>query len=482
MKYREFIVLVCIMLLSFVVRLYRINNPVADWHSWRQADTSAVSRNFIRHGFDLLHPTYDDISNVQTGVDNPKGYRFVEFPVFNLFQAGFFKLTGLWTLEIWGRLITIGSSCLTVLFIFLLGRKYANLRVGIAASLFFALDPYSIYYGRTILPDPSMSMAALSSVYFFARYLDEKKENHSSLISALLAVVSMAVSLLLKPFAIFFFLPILWIIGDRYRLKGFLQWNFWVIGIASLLPLIFWRVWMMQYPEGIPSNLWLLNGGNIRFTGSYFYWIFARRISELLLGWWGIGIVLMGVLHTKLRGYGFFLSFVIATLLYVTIVARGNVQHDYYQIPIVPTLAFMFGLGVDFMLHSAKYTNKYASYAVLGISSIFLCVFGWYQVRDFFNINNPSIMIAGAAVDQLTPQDAKVIAPLDGDTSFLYQTKRKGWPSFEHSLAEMVKLGADYLVLVNPKPEDQGIGKEYKIVANTKEYILFDLRERIKKE
>ena len=35
-----------ILLVGLLLRLYRFDNPIADWHSWRQADTSAVSRNF----------------------------------------------------------------------------------------------------------------------------------------------------------------------------------------------------------------------------------------------------------------------------------------------------------------------------------------------------------------------------------------------------------------------------------------------------
>ena len=81
MKKLEICLLLFIILGAFIVRLYRFNGPVADWHSWRQADTSAVSRNFAKYGFDLLHPKFEDISNVASGLDNPKGYRFVEFPI-----------------------------------------------------------------------------------------------------------------------------------------------------------------------------------------------------------------------------------------------------------------------------------------------------------------------------------------------------------------------------------------------------------------
>src|SRR5437868_11096253 len=89
-KKLQIILLTLILLIGFTARLYRFNNPIADWHSWRQVDTSAVSRNFVKYGFDVLHPRYDDISNIQTGYDNPQGYRFVEFPFFNIFYSAFY--------------------------------------------------------------------------------------------------------------------------------------------------------------------------------------------------------------------------------------------------------------------------------------------------------------------------------------------------------------------------------------------------------
>src|SRR3989344_2778865 len=97
-KKLEVLVLLVLILAGFLVRLYRFDGSVLDWHSWRQADTSAVSRNFIKYGFDVLHPKFDDISNVPSGIDNPQGYRFVEFPIYNLAQAGLYKFFGIFTI------------------------------------------------------------------------------------------------------------------------------------------------------------------------------------------------------------------------------------------------------------------------------------------------------------------------------------------------------------------------------------------------
>ena len=164
------ILLVC----AFVIRLYGFSNPIADWHSWRQADTSAVSRNFVKQGYDILHPRFDDLSNVASGKDNPLGYRFVEFPLYNLLQALTYQIIGVFTLEQWGRLVTIFSSLASISCIYLLVKKYASTRAGFLAALFYAVLPYNIYYGRVILPDPSMVAASLLCLYFFDRWISAK--------------------------------------------------------------------------------------------------------------------------------------------------------------------------------------------------------------------------------------------------------------------------------------------------------------------
>jgi hypothetical protein len=267
----------------------------------------------------------------------------------------------------------------------------------------------------------------------------------------------------------------------------FAKWQLWVFAILAVLPLVWWRQWMTAYPEGIPVNDWLLNGGNIRFKGSFFYWIFADRLGRLILGYWGMALFIIGLLvnsnshHLKKHGY-FFYSFIIASLLYVTVFARGNVQHDYYQILIIPSLVIFMGMGARALLKPPQeFINPLVSRLVLFVCIGFSFLFGWYFIRDYFNINNRSIIIAGEAVDKLTPKTAKVIALYDGDTTFLYYTKRKGWTSFEKSLPEMVQLGADYLVIANPTERDYGLATNYTVVASQKEYLLIRLDNKSNK-
>lgn len=101
--------------------------------------------------------------------------------------------------------------------------------------------------------------------------------------------------------------------------------------------------------------------------------------------------------------------------------------------------------------------------------------FGWYVIRDYYSIQHPEIIEAGKAVDKLTPRDAKVIAVYGGDTTFLYHTKRQGWPVFERSFREFEKAGASYIAFINPSKDDLGIGKLFKTISLTKSYAIFDL-------
>jgi hypothetical protein len=479
-----------ILFLAFVVRLHGFTSPVADWHSWRQADTSAVSRNFIKMGFDVFHPRYDDLSNIPSGKDNPHGYRFVEFPIYNLFQAGLFGIIGYFTIEEWGRLVSIFSSLFAIWFLYALVKKYTDTTTGLLVSFFYAVTPYSIYYGRTILPDQMMIMATLGGIYFFDTWISNFRDEHrkkKQIISFILAVLFTAAALLLKPYALFFSLPMLYLAWKEFGFTIVKQWKLYIFALLAILPLILWRIWMTQYPEGIPANDWLLNGGNIRFKGAFFYWVFADRIGRLILGYWGIVFLGFGIIYNSTRKFanigkrshiGLFYSFLFASLAYVTVIARGNVQHDYYQILILPSIFLFVGLGARFLLSLVpEIANKYISITLLIVCSLFMLGFGWYFVRDYYNINKPGIVEAGKAVDSLTPKSAKVIAPYDGDTAFLYQTNRQGWPAYEKDLQGLIGLGAEYLVLVNPNQNDRNLRTQYHAVSESSNYILVDLHK-----
>ena len=211
-----------IFIAALAVRLYKIDSPIADWHSWRQADTSSVTRVFEQEGINLFIPRYQDISNIPSGLENPEGYRMVEFPLYNLAHLGVFKLGNL-DLETSGRLTSVILSLISLTLIYLIALKLSGKKTAIYSSIFFALMPFNIFYSRVVLPEPLMITLFLTSFYLL---LKEKIP---------LGFLFFGLALLVKPYAIFFSLPFLLLLKkDNFK-------KFIFFGILSIVPFILWR-------------------------------------------------------------------------------------------------------------------------------------------------------------------------------------------------------------------------------------------------
>ncbi len=467
---KEKIALLIVFLLAFGVRLYKLDNPVADWHSWRQADTAAVARNFIKFGFDPLRPRYDDLSNVASGKDNPQGYRMVEFPVYQIIATGFyFFIKGVpgVNIEISLRLINIFASLGIMAFLYGLVRRNYGKLVSFGTILIFGFLPYSIYFSRTILPEMLAVFFAMGAVWTMDKWGVGGKWG------IWIAGILSGLAILTKPTAGFLLLSIAYFWLKNFKLNRSFLVRFVLFSILAFGGFFWWRNWINRFPEGIPANDWLLNGGNIRFSGAFFYWLLGERMSKLIFGYWLLIPFALGLILNKRNIVHLIL--LAGVVLYAVIFARGNIQHDYYQIIWLPPLAIYSGFGIAFLLSRNNLLNYWSS--ILFLFFIFLTgiLFSWHDIRGYYWINNPDIVEAGKAVDRTVPVHAKVIAPYGGDTAFLYQTNRQGWPvGFE--IEKKITQGANYYVNVNVKdPETQYVLKKWTPLVVNDRFVIVKL-------
>ena len=469
----EFFLLFIILFGGLVLRLYKIDRPVADWHSWRQADTAAVSRNFIKEGFNPLVPKYDDMSKQANGLDNPQRYRFVEFPILNTIIAGVWLITGV--NETYARLVTVFISLGSTALLFLVVRSLSGLPVAALSTFFFATIPYNVFYSSAILPGPLMIFGILGLYFCFVKWLEGEKWIFliSLIFFANLAILSW-------PVALFFLLPIVYLLYEKHGFAFFKNLKLWIFTFFSLTPFIAWRIWMLNFPEGIPSWQFLLNDGNIRFKGAFFRWLIAERIGKLILTIGGFSLFVAGLIVKNSKKENlFYLTWLFSLILYFIVFASGNVRHDYYQVPLVPIASIFMAIGTIKLFNlPGAYFSKLLGPAVALILIIFMYAFGFYEVRGYWWINKPEIVKAGMAADKILPKDAKVIAPYGGDTAFLYQTNRHGYPLVERSIQELIKNGAKYLISVDVADEGiQKLAKNCKLLAAENEYLIIELSE-----
>jgi hypothetical protein len=442
---------------------------VADWHSFRQADTASVTREYVKDGIDLLRPRYQDLSNIQSGKDNLEGYRMVEFPFINAVTAAIVLATGA-PLVLTSRFVSVFFSLGSLLSMYGLVTRISGRRLGLLSAGVFAFLPYSVYYSRAILPEAGFLFFLLFGLVSFKYWLDG-----GGIKWYVFSVVSLALAFLLKPFAVFMG-PVFAILAiQTYGFTIWKQWPLALYGLTVVTPLYFWREWIQQFPTGIPASDWLYNSNQIRFRPAWFRWLFWERIGKLMSGYVGLGLMGLNVFNrtSDVWVYG---SWWAGMLVYFSVIATGNVQHDYYQVMVTPIVCISLARGSLFAYDMLKKRlSPRAALAIVGTLWVILFFAAWQQVKGYFNVNHWEYVEAGQAVDRTVPADAKVIAPAFGDTHFLFQTNRTGWPiGFE--IEDKISKGATHYVTTSDDDEARRLKATYKTLLEHPKYVILDLR------
>lgn len=462
--------LVIILLLAFAVRLYKIDSPIADWHSWRQADTAAVTRNFIKEGFSPFLPKYDDMSGVaENPIANPNTFRFVEFPVYNIATYPFYLVFGIE--DKYSRLVSILFSLGSVVFLYLICKRYLGQASALLTALIYALLPFNVFFSRTTLPEPTFLFFALGMVYFVDKWIWEGRVIHG-----FWGFVFTALAFLIKPWAIFFAPPLIYSLLSKYGFK--IPKKFFLL-LLAILPFLAWRLWILQQPQGIPASNWLMNSDHIRFRPAFWWWLVSERLGRQILGATGLVLFTIGLL-IRPRNNNFFMHiWILSMFLYFIIFATGNIRHDYYQYIFVPIAAVFLTRGFIHLILGVR--DFLPRIWTITLALLFLTLsfyFSWTQVKGLYQINNYVIVEAGKKADEILPKDAIVVAPYNGDTAFLYQTNRKGWPVTALPLTELVAdFGVTHFVSVARDDKTNWVLRHFEILEDNPKFVIADIRK-----
>lgn len=450
MKRVDIFILGIILIIAFGLRLYKIDAPIADFHSWRQADTASVARNLERTGFNLLQPRYDDLTSLQSGMDNPNGYRFVEFPIYNGLFAGLHSLFPVFSLEIWGRLVAVFFSLLCIGALYYLALVEAGRISAIFTAVTYACMPFFVYFSRVILPEtPAVSLAILAILLL--HFFTTAKAKKNKLLWLSLSSISFALALLIKPTAIFYGLPLLMLFIRTYKYSLPKQLHVVFYFICAVIPLILWRYYITSYPEGVPASNWLFTQVNtsegpkeIFMRPAFFRWMFYERLNNLIMGGYLSVFFILGLIR-KQKTY-IPLSIIASGFIYMFVFQGGNVQHEYYQVILFPGIALAVGLGVGLIIESTKtFIHPIISTPSIIVLFAISALFSWYQMNGYYAIPQDLLLMAKIIKTFTKPTDL-VIADRMGDTTLLYLADRKGAPLLYREPDEMKKMGYNYIL------------------------------------
>jgi len=475
----DLLILGFILFTALIFRLYKINTPLADLHSWRQVDTAAVARNFVRGGFDLMHPRYDDLSSIETGIENPQGYRFVEFPFYNAVFALIYKVLPVLPLEVYGRLTSVFFSLIIIAIVYYLALKESSRITAIVAALTYAVMPFFVFFSRTVLPETlALSLALISIFLLYLRFT--ARTSWKAGLAFIFSIIGFALALLVKPTVIFYTLPLMLIFWQHYQIGILKKPLFYIYFILAFIPLILWRNYIRQFPEGIPASTWLIANvntfegqKNIFFRPAFFRWIFFDRLNNLILGGYLSFLFILGVI-SKTKKY-LFLTLLLAAFVYLFTFQGGNVQHEYYQTLILPAIAIFIGLGVNSLIKNSRNYMVLPSVIIVTATFIFSFFFSYYNVKNYYNYPNDLLQMA-RIIDALTNPEDKIITDRSGDTTLLYLADRRGSPANYKSLTDFKNMGYAYFISANQETiESTKKENKYSLVFENNQFALFKL-------
>ena len=475
---KKTLVLFIILLLATAVRIYKINSPLADKYSWRQADTASVAKNLVKD-FNLLYPKYHDLSNIPSGKENPKGWRMVEFPLYNAIFAYLYKLNPSLPIEVYGRIVSIFFTLLSISILYYLLLKEVSLYAAFIGGLTYALLPFIVFFTRVVLPEPTAVSLAMISIFFAYLFSKEKHGKLTVYFYYFLSLFFFSLSLLVKPTTIFFGIIIAYLFLKRYNFFAVAKLQFWGFFLLASIPFLLWRLHISAYPEGIPAFQWLTTSVNtseglksIFFKPAFFRWIFFERINNLILGGYLTFFLLYGIIKNK---NGLFISFLLSSLAYLFTFQGGNVQHEYYQTLIFPTIAVFVGIGAEKLKQELKF--KPIAYSIFFLIFVFSFYFSFYKVKEYYR-TPPDLINYASIIKTFTKPKDLIITDTMGDTTLLYLSERKGSPAPYKNLKEFAKKDYKYFITTNPQTAEKILegNPDFKAVFKSEKLYIIKLR------
>ena len=393
-----------------------------------------------------------------------------------------------------GRLVSIGFSLWGILLLSLIVRKYFDESVAIVSAAIIGWLPYAVFWSRTVLPDTMMVTMCLAGLWALHNFMDAKNAKNKYF-WAILVVIFWSIALLMKVFVLFLLVPVFWLLYVRYGLEFLRSWHFWVMLGLGILPFLLWRWWIhldvLRLP-GIPASGWLFNGSGVRLKPAWWYWLFQTRLDHYMFNFIGLGFVMIAVLlwqevvkvlqrqkETFQKASYFWLFVLLACFGYLVVFATGNLQHEYYQLPLVPFIAVLSAMGIVYIWNLDKTWHRLWKRAVVvGLLGL-MWMFGMHKVIDWYGPRMPTYIYAGMRVAEVLPAEAIVVADFGGDTTMLYYTNRPGWSIVEFSFEELIKKGATHYVSAFRSDGVNALAKQYVVVEETSEYVILDLRDKV---
>ena len=324
-----------IIVLGFTIRAVTFKAPLLDHHSWRQADTATMSRNFLRDDMNPLHPQVDWRGAMKSGRIET-GFELFAYIVAILSLAGeFTPQAG----RLLGAVLFVASAGMVFGFA---RRRWGDLTGVVAVFVYTFGMPLAMFFDRTFMNEPLLMFLSLTSLWSANRFVEDNRLRHWIVV----IVATTLIGLVKLPYLIVW-APIAGLFIERGGLRAVVRPSLIVMAAINLAAVVlwYWQIRLAADESGLTVGL-----TNKLFNPELvFTWNFVERIvRKLLRDIFGITAVFVvwGALVAWRRGRIAEILGLAGFVVYVLVVADGVFHHDYYLLPIGMTASPLAALGI----------------------------------------------------------------------------------------------------------------------------------------
>ncbi|MBM2841089.1 MAG: 2 protein, partial [Bacteroidetes bacterium] len=301
------------------------------------------------------------------------GYVEMEFPIIPFLTAIFYKMFGVH--DVLALVIPFLGGIGVVVAVYALARRLHDAAVALVAGLFAGISPLLSLASQTFLSEPPLILCTVLSIYFLVRWVETRRVS-----DYVLSLLCTTLAVLLKLTALYVGLPLLFVFMLKYGKKAFSSGYFWLFGILSLLPVVLWYYHAHTLYLEYGNTFGILSGGYNKFAraellfGADFYILMAKRILLSVSTPVVFLLFLYGMFQRPSKRIAFVLHvWVIALVIYTLLIAEGNKDMIYYQLPWLPVLAISGGAGFFSLLRRLEHLSVTQSHTRQRIALAVVC-------------------------------------------------------------------------------------------------------------
>jgi len=464
------VILIVIIAVIAVFRLATINTPSLEWTSWKEIDYLTISKNFWQNGFNILQPEV-------TWPAEPPRVTEMELPLVPYTSALLYQLFGYGALS--ARAVTLFASLLMMVYVYKLARREFNPFIGLLSALAAGVLPLYHPFSRLLFTEPTMIAMSVVSIFYMAEWVDNPDKRNW-----MLAIFSLSLTFSLKLETLYLLLPLTWLVFRKHQFKIGQYWKYMLLILASLIIPVIWYAYA-YYLETIGAHLFGIFKGHDKsqFTTLLldFRWyrtMAGRVINGITGGLYGFGLFGLGFLFLFLNRKGSLIfAYFLAVVIYFGLIAEGQIDAPYRQMPIIPSMSIFVAFGVQAlltalltfydMLKGLASIGKTLSIGVLSASFLLLFLIPFQRLDEVLIVDSPAHADRWSLAQEIRKtadsnsklvvvgENSKHVGGYDLSPVLFYYADLQGWSltpenwTAEH-IEELRAKGATHLVFILP--------------------------------